>query len=351
MRIADRGNGATTQRTYRRRPPIRYKCGDAHRRPARPVPAARPRVVSRRARRADGPAAAGLAAHRRRPEHADPGPDRLRQDAGRLPRLPRSPLAAASRCRAACASSTSRRSRRSTTTSTATCRCRSKASPRRPGDMGQPLPALEAAVRTGDTPHGRAAAPAPPAAARPHHHAGIAAPAADLARPRDAARRHALHRRRDPRPLPQQARRLPRAAAGTAGSAQRRTSFVRIGLSATQRPLDEVARFLGGSELDADGQLRAAAGHHRGCRAAQGPRSARRQSRRAVRAAAGEVDLAVDLPPARRPDPRTSLDHRLRQQSPLRRAHHVVPQRGGAKSPAPITAACRWRCGSRPRRR
>jgi ATP-dependent Lhr-like helicase len=33
-------------------------------------------------------------------------------------------------------------------------------------------------------------------------------------------------------------------------------SFVRIGLSATQRPLEEVARYLGGSELAADGQLR-----------------------------------------------------------------------------------------------
>src|SRR5205807_5865106 len=31
--------------------------------------------------------------------------------------------------------------------------------------------------------------------------------------------------------------------------------FVRIGLSATQRPLEEVARYLGGSEADADGRL------------------------------------------------------------------------------------------------
>src|SRR5205807_7443396 len=31
--------------------------------------------------------------------------------------------------------------------------------------------------------------------------------------------------------------------------------FVRIGLSATQRPLDEVARFLGGSDLGADSRL------------------------------------------------------------------------------------------------
>ena len=30
--------------------------------------------------------------------------------------------------------------------------------------------------------------------------------------------------------------------------------FVRIGLSATQRPLEEVARFLGGATLDADGR-------------------------------------------------------------------------------------------------
>ena len=81
---------------------------------------------------------------------------------------------------------------------------------------------LAAAGARSRRPHRRhadrpSAAPRPPAAARPHHHAGIAAPAADLARPRHAARRHPLHRRRDPRPLPQQARRLPGAAAGTAG--------------------------------------------------------------------------------------------------------------------------------------
>src|SRR5262249_58228061 len=32
-------------------------------------------------------------------------------------------------------------------------------------------------------------------------------------------------------------------------------SFVRIGLSATQRPLDEVARYLGGSAADPEGHL------------------------------------------------------------------------------------------------
>ena len=35
----------------------------------------------------------------------------------------------------------------------------------------------------------------------------------------------------------------------------RERSFVRIGLSATQRPLEEVARYLGGSTFDACGQL------------------------------------------------------------------------------------------------
>src|SRR5439155_7060121 len=33
--------------------------------------------------------------------------------------------------------------------------------------------------------------------------------------------------------------------------------FVRIGLSATQRPLDEVARYLGGAEIDEHGNLTA----------------------------------------------------------------------------------------------
>ena len=72
-------------------------------------------------------------------------------------------------------------------------------------------------------------------------------------------------------------------------------SFVRIGLSATQRPLEEVARFLGGSEAGADGSLTQRPGDHRGRRLAEESRPAGDQSSRAFRAFAGKIDLAVDL--------------------------------------------------------
>ena len=56
------------------------------------------------------------------------------------------------------------------------------------------------------------------------------------------------HHRRDPRAGADQARRAPRAVARAARGALRSQPPQRIGLSATQRPLDEVARFLGGAE-------------------------------------------------------------------------------------------------------
>ena len=188
------GSLKQAQRTYRRVPPMRYKGGDAHERPARPVPAPRPRMVSHRTRRTDAAAAAGLAAHRRRTEHAHPRADRLRQDAGRLPRLPRPPLAAGiggpRRARPLRLAAEGAQQRHPSQPASA--------ARRRRGD-GPPhgLPAARARGRRPHRRHAgrRAAAADPPAAARPHHHARIAASAADLPRPRHAARRHALHRR------------------------------------------------------------------------------------------------------------------------------------------------------------
>ncbi len=102
--------------------------------------------------------------------------------------------------------------------------------------------------------------------------------------------------------------------------------FQRIGLSATQRPLDEIARFLGGFEapgrprhvrvVDAGTRKpldlevdRAHRGHDRG-------RSARRPPRRPAgrRDRTGpHLDLAVDPPGDRGADPGPSLDDRVRQ--------------------------------------
>src|SRR5207302_4043574 len=47
-----------------------------------------------------------------------------------------------------------------------------------------------------------------------------------------------------------------RGAGGEGAEGRGVRGFVRIGLSATQRPLEEVARFLGGSEPDGAGGLR-----------------------------------------------------------------------------------------------
>ncbi len=111
--------------------------------------------------------------------------------------------------------------------------------------------------------------------------------------------------------------------------------FVRIGLSATQRPLDEVARFLGGAEPDAGGRLvpRPVAVVDAGLRKDLDLRVV--SPVESVRADPGRVGVAVDLPPARRADPRTPFDHRFRQRPPFGGAHHGVPQRRRGNRPRP----------------
>ena len=107
--------------------------------------------------------------------------------------------------------------------------------------------------------HAAARARALPARARrhPHHHAGVALSAADVERARGAARRRDGHHRRDPRARADQARRAPGALAGAARARSATQPPQRIGLSATQRPLEEVARFLGGCRGCAGREARA----------------------------------------------------------------------------------------------
>jgi ATP-dependent Lhr-like helicase len=122
-------------------------------------------------------------------------------------------------------------------------------------EMGQPLPALTSAVRTGDTPTAERQR-----LVRHPPHVLITTPESLhlllTSRARDTLRHvthcivdeiHALCGNKRGVFLALLLERL--AALNPAG-------FVRIGLSATQRPLEEVARFLGGREPDADGQLR-----------------------------------------------------------------------------------------------
>ncbi len=120
--------------------------------------------------------------------------------------------------------------------------------------LGQPLPLIEAAVRTGDTP----AAERQRLLRRPPHVLITTPESLHLlltSRARDTLRHvthcivdeiHALCSSKRGVFLALLLERL--AALNPAG-------FVRIGLSATQRPLDEVARYLGGSEAAPDGRL------------------------------------------------------------------------------------------------
>src|SRR3954451_8899232 len=120
--------------------------------------------------------------------------------------------------------------------------------------MGQPLPLLEAAVRTGDTP----TAERQRLVRRPPHVLITTPESLHLlltSRARDTLRGvthcivdeiHALCPNKRGVFLALLLERL---------QALNPQGFVRIGLSATQRPLDEVARYLGGSEPDAEGRL------------------------------------------------------------------------------------------------
>ncbi len=120
--------------------------------------------------------------------------------------------------------------------------------------MGQPLPVIDAAVRTGDT----STAERQRMIRRPPHVLITTPESLHLlltSRARDTLRGvthvivdeiHALCPNKRGVFLAVLLERL---------RAINTVDFVRIGLSATQRPLDEVARYLGGSEPDADGRL------------------------------------------------------------------------------------------------
>ena len=142
---------------------------------------------------------------------------------------------------------TFRRSRRSPSTSNATSAAPLAGIARVAAARGDAHVSPAIAVRTGDTPAADRAR-----FLREPSDILITTPeslvfTSHLERPRGPPVRRNGHRRRDPRPGADQARRPPHALARTAGGV-RRVPPQRIGLSATQRPLDEVARFLGGAE-------------------------------------------------------------------------------------------------------
>ena len=143
----------------------------------------------------------GLGGHRLRPPHADPGPDRLGQDAGRLPLGPRP---AAGRRRAGAREAALPGALRLAAQGPD---LRRRAQPAvaagghrhggRAGRAGPPVGARRHPHRR----HARrrAARHRPPPARHPHHHARVALPDAHLGGPRGAGVGRARDHRRDPR--------------------------------------------------------------------------------------------------------------------------------------------------------
>ena len=105
---------------------------------------------------------------------------------------------------------------------------------------------ITVAIRTGDTPQKERAAMRPPPARHADHDARVAVPDAHRQAREIFERRRVGDRRRDPRRRPDQARRAPRAHARAARRACADRDVQRIGLSATQNPLEEVGRFMVG---------------------------------------------------------------------------------------------------------
>ena len=264
----------------------------------------------------DRPAGARLAGDRRRRRHADRRADRLGQDAGRVPGLhrpavPRAPRPTPGAERRRPRWSTSRRSRRwpSTSSRTSSAPLAEIARGRARARAARARRSASSCAR-GDTAADRARRDAQAAAAHPGHHARVALPAAHRrAEPRAAARRAHRDRRRDPRARARQARLAPGALARAARARRASSRPQRIGLSATQRPIETIARLLVGA---------GAGREHAGRRA--GVRDRRR--RPPPRARPG--DRAAATASSRR-SPRTSSGARSTTGSPAHvRAHRTT---------------------------
>ena len=221
---------------------------------------------------------------RARAGHADRGADRIRQDARGVPRVPRSPAARGARRGAARHDARPLRvaaQARWRTTSSATSRSRSRSFSRSPSTSASAC--RRSASRS-------APATRPPSERqkmlRKPPHILVTTPESlyivltgEKSREIAARRRHG-DRRRDPRARARQARRAPRAVARAARRAVPTERPVRIGLSATQRPIEQIARFL-------VGQRRSAGRRHR--RRRPPPRARSRDRDRRPRAGRGRA--------------------------------------------------------------
>ena len=200
---------------------------------------------------ADRGAGRRLAGDPRRPPHARRRADRLGQDADRLPRRARRPGARRPRA--------GRPRRRDDGRLRLAAEGALERHPRQPRGAARRHPRRAARARPGRRRHPhrrahrrharrRAAAEPEEAAAHPGDDARVALRPARLGLGAiDAGDRAHRHRRRDPRRRREQARQPPRALARAAAGDRRAGRSSRIGLSATQKPIDEVARFLVGA--------------------------------------------------------------------------------------------------------
>ena len=166
-------------------------------------------MVRPRVRRADGGPVAGVAGDRDRRAHADLRPDRLGQDARRVP-----------------VGARPARRRAVGRPHAARLRLAAEGALLRRGEEPARAAARDRRRREGRDPHGRHAAegPArhgPPPARHPDHDARVALPDADQPGARDLRGRRAGDRGRDPRRRADQARRAPRAHARAARRAGR----------------------------------------------------------------------------------------------------------------------------------
>ena len=294
-----------------------------------------------------------MAADPGRAQRADRGADRLGQDARRVSRGDRRSGARrrgdAPVCRTRRASSTSRRSRRSRTTSRRTSQ-RPLAGIRDELEaMGLPDVEIRTLVRTGDTPQAERAG----MRKRPPHIV-VTTPEslyillAERGRPQDARRPtrtvivdeiHALVGDKRGSHLALSLERLEALTPTRAGQ--------RIGLSATQKPIEEVARFLVGARRE-----RATSADCTIVDAGPRPRARPRHRGAAVAARGGDVARGVgrDLRAPRRARAHAPHDARLRQHAPHGRARGAAPvASGSARSTSPrTTAASRRSSGSTP---
>ena len=238
------------------RPTAELPATRARSRSAAGVRTGRARLVRGLVRGADPGPGRRLGGDLRRSAHADPRPDRQRQDAGRVPVVSRParprPVATgdprATRRGPGPLRLAAQGARRTTSSGTSARRWPGSPWPppgaaiRAAGDLGR--------LRTGDTTGRGASRPRPPTAGHPDHDARVALPPPDERRPREPARRRARDRRRGPRDRRHEAwrspRAQPRAARGTpAGRGAAAPADRAVGDAAARSTT--IARFLGGA--------------------------------------------------------------------------------------------------------